>query len=568
MKASETSFRNLLEGTKQFQIPLFQRPYSWKKSDWETLWEDLMRLYNNEIEGSHFLGSIVTQALPGTADSISPYLVIDGQQRLITLTIILLSLRFYLKEENAHGVKLAEELYECYLINKFKSDNNYYKVLPTQDDQEVYKKIILDESINDTLKSKMIFKAYDFFRERLKTKKSEAKIDYGRYKNLLLERIVFVNITSDDRDNPYLIFESLNNKGQELTQADLVRNYIFMKLPHNERDTVYAQKWLPLETSFKNIIPQEDKFANILTNSFWFYLRKDGESVNQKDVYKAIRKHLDCSNINIKDELEKIIKFSYYYQRMAFSELEEEANLKKFFTYFNRLDFSTCHIFLLNVYNDYQEKRLCINDFVRILNYLESYFVRRFFTDKPTKSLGKIFDNLYKEVTQTVKNKNLATLADGLYQVLESYEGEKIWPSDDEFKQGIMTKSIYSKSSNDRVKLFLEILESHQTQEIVNFTNLSIEHIMPQKLTSDWQNTLGNSHAKIHKNLVHTLGNLTLTAYNSSLSNSSFDKKLKLFKDSNVYLNKYLCQLNTWNEEEIKNRANHLADLAIKVWPR
>lgn len=446
MKASETSFRNLLEGGKQFQIPLFQRPYSWKQTDWKTLWEDLMRLYNDEIEGSHFLGSIVTQAIPGTADGISPFLVIDGQQRLITLTIILLSLRHYLKQDkNEPSNQLADELYESYLINKFKSEDNFYKVLPTQDDQEAYKKIVLEETLNDSLKTKMISKAYDFFNKNFEKKKSEKTFDYVKFKNILLERLVLVNITSDNQDNPYLIFESLNNRGQDLTQADLVRNYIFMKLPHNERDTVYTQKWLPLETSFKTKITQEEKFAGTLTNSFWFYLRKDGESVYQKDVYQAIRKHLDRSNENIKDELEKIIKFSYYYQRMAFPELEQEAKLKKYFSSFNRLDFSTCHIFLLNVYDDYQENRLSIDDFEKILIYLESYFVRRFFADKPTNFLGKIFDNLYKEVSRTKTEKKLRTLADGLYEVLASYEDGKIWPSDDEFRQGIMTRSTYKK---------------------------------------------------------------------------------------------------------------------------
>mgnify|MGYP002777012820 CR=1 FL=1 len=393
-------------------------------------------------------------------------------------------------------------------------------------------------------------------------------LDYVKFKNILLKRLVLVNITSDNQDNPYLIFESLNYKGQELTQADLVRNYIFMKLPHNERDTVYTQKWLPLETSFKKTTTPEDKFAETLTNSFWFYLRKDGESVNQKDVYQAIRKHFDRANGYIKDELEKIIKFSYYYQRMAVSELEKEAKLKKYFSSFNRLDFSTCHIFLLNVYDDYQEKRLSIDNFEKILIYLDSYFVRRFFTDKPSRALGKIFDNLYKEVNRTKTEKKLGTLADGLYEVLTSYEDGKIWPSDDEFKQGIMTKSIYGKGSNDRVKLLLETLESSQTKEIVNFTNLSIEHIMPQKLTPVWKNTLGISHAKIHKKWVHTLGNLTLTAYNSELSNSPFDKKCQLFTESNVFLNKYFSQTKSWNEDEITKRANHLADLAIKVWPR
>jgi uncharacterized protein with ParB-like and HNH nuclease domain len=578
MKVAEISVRNLLGSTIQFQIPLFQRPYSWQQTDWETLWEDLMRLYNlynNESETEqviHFLGSIVTQSLPGTADSITPYLVIDGQQRLITLTIILSSLQHTIKKMKfPESDKLVEELYESYLINKFKKGNDYYKILPTSDDQNVYISMI-KESFNETFKDKLILKAYIFFVKQFKNLEKQGlqeqkMLNFLKFKYILLERLILINITSEEKDNPYLIFESLNYKGEELTQADLLRGYIFMKLPRQKREKIYKEKWLPHETSFKNIIKNEVKYADIMTNSFWFYLRKDGESINLKEVYKEIKKRFENTK-EPENELDQIIKFSKYYQNIAFKDIEKEKTLQKYFSRLNRLDFSTCHIFLLNIYDDYHEKRLSIDDFEKILIYLESYFIRRFFINKSTRPLGKIFDNLYKEVSQTMKEKNLKTLADGVYMVLDSYEGEKIWPSDDEFRLGIMTRPIYKRNSNDRVKLFLETLESSQTKEIVNFTNLSIEHIMPQKLNKDWKTILGDKSTEVHKKWVHTLGNLTLTGYNSELSNSPFDKKCQLFTESNVFLNKYLCQLNTWNEESIKNRANHLADLTIKVWPR
>ncbi len=199
MKASETSLRNLLEGTKQFQIPLFQRPYSWDKQKWETLWEDLMSLYDKEQE-PHFLGSIVTQSIPGTAEGISPYVVIDGQQRLTTLAIIIAALRNYLQEKN--HTELAEELYEYYLINKFKKDDDYYKILPTQDDREAYKSIIKNQNSRE-FDNKTIYKAYQYFKERLK-KKNFAEGEHKLFKNLLLERLILVNITSDSEENPYL----------------------------------------------------------------------------------------------------------------------------------------------------------------------------------------------------------------------------------------------------------------------------------------------------------------------------------------------------------------------------
>ncbi|MCA2691363.1 MULTISPECIES: DUF262 domain-containing HNH endonuclease family protein [unclassified Microcystis] len=572
MKASETSLRNLLEGTKQFQIPLFQRPYSWDKSKWETLWEDLMSLYDKEQE-PHFLGSIVTQSIPGTAEGISPYVVIDGQQRLTTLAIIIAALRNYLQEKN--HTELAEELYEYYLINKFKKDDDFYKILPTQGDREAYKSIIKNQNSRE-FDNKIIYKAYQYFKERLK-KKNFAEGEHKLFKNILLERLILVNITSDSEENPYLIFESLNTKGQELTQADLVRNYVFMKLPSEQREDIYKQKWQPLEASFKRLattepIKKEEKYAELLTNSFWFYLRKDGESISQKEVYKEIKKRLDKNaennSFNIKDKLDELINFAEYYQCLVFpQESENKDELKDRFIRLNRLDFGTCHIFLLNIYKDFQDKHLSIQDFLQIVDCLESYFIRRSFVNKSTRILGKIFENLYKEIKQQSNSNN--TLFN-LKKVLRNYQGEKSWPSDDEFREGLIKKDIYGKNAktNDRVKLILETIERRMTKEMVDTDNLTIEHIMPQKLTAHWQDMLGDNHEQIHKTWLHTLGNLTLTADNSGLSNKPFSDKVILFKDSNVSLNKYFSDKNVWNKEEIEKRANYLADLAIEIWSR
>ncbi|WP_229639204.1 DUF262 domain-containing protein [Waterburya agarophytonicola] len=322
MKASETHLRNLLGNNNiQFQVPLFQRPYSWKKENWEILWEDLMRIYRDEITGSYFLGSLVTQSLPGSADGICPFLIIDGQQRLTTLTIILASLKGYLKKSRqAEDKKIAEELYECYLVNKFQQKEDYYKILPTQDDREVYQGIVKGKSNKDfknQVKDKNIYKAYSFFESSLKkipfNTKAEQILNFKKIKNIILEQLVLVNITSEDKDNPYLIFESLNNKGQELTQADLVRNYLFMKLPTDRQSSVYEGKWLPIETTFKENNQKEDKYSELITDFFWFYLRKDGKSITKKEVYQTIKNQIDNYNCDIEDEINTIIKFAKYY---------------------------------------------------------------------------------------------------------------------------------------------------------------------------------------------------------------------------------------------------------------
>ncbi|MCZ8126285.1 MAG: HNH endonuclease family protein [Microcystis sp. LE19-114.1B] len=348
-----------------------------------------------------------------------------------------------------------------------------------------------------------------------------------------------------------------------------------MKLPSEQREDIYKQKWQPLEASFKRLAieeKKEEKYAELLTESFWLYLRKDGESISKKEVYKEIKQRLDKNaennSFNIKDQLDELINFAEYYQCLVFpKESENKDELKDRFSRLNRLDFTTCRIFLLNIYRDFQDKHLSIQDFLEIVDCLESYFVRRSFVNKSTKILGKIFENLYEDIKKQSNSNN--TLFN-LKKVLRDYQGEKSWPSDDEFREGLIKKDIYSKNAktNDRVKLILETIERRMTKEMVNTKDLTIEHIMPQNLTAEWQDMLGDNHEQIHKTWLHTLGNLTLTADNSGLSNKPFSDKVILFKDSNVSLNKYFSDKNVWNKEEIEKRANYLADLAIEIWSR
>ncbi|BBD54015.1 DUF262 domain-containing protein [Planktothrix agardhii] len=576
MKASETTLRNLLEGTKQFQIPLFQRPYSWTKEKWETLWEDLIKLYSNEVEGSYFLGAIVTQSIPGTADGISPYLVIDGQQRLITLTILLAAMQHTLRSEKNQQFKdkyqkLAGELYDQILTNQYKEGEDFYKVLPTKEDSRNYQSLLkLKKDKNEVKKEGegRINEAYKFFQKRLKEPilEEEIALDLAKFKTVILERLLLVNITSDEQDNPYLIFESLNYKGQELSQADLVRNYIFMRLPHERREEIYRNKWLPLQEEFKaNMRQKEKEYADELTTAFWFYLRKDGEPVIEKGVYKAIKNRFDTTTPNeMESKLEELVQFANYYQRLKFYDKEPEVKLRRWFDRLLRLDFTTCHIFLLNVYDEYAQQKLSLKEFETILRYLESYFVRRWFADVSTRSLGNVFNNLYREVKATNPN----NLVDGLRTVLIGYEKAKIWPSDEEFREKFVTKSVYSSTNINRVQFILESLNVSLSKEKVDPQNLTIEHIMPQKLNSQWKAMLEQNSNQVYKELLHTLGNLTLTAYNGELGNKPFDEKKSIYLQSNVSLNRYFQNITHWNAEEIKHRADKLADIAIQVWPR
>ncbi len=269
----------------------------------------------------------------------------------------------------------------------------------------------------------------------------------------------------------------------------------------------------------------------------------------------------------MKIELKNFITFSNYYLRLNFTEEEPELKLKQRFGRLKRLDFTTCHIFLLNIYHQYEEEKLTLEAFEQILCYLESYFVRRLFADVPTRSLGVVFNNLYNQVEKT----NPSDLVNGLHSVLVKFDKNQRFPEDKEFSQAIINKSLYSRGSNDRVKLMLESLEVFLSREQVDPTNLNIEHIMPQSLTKEWELMLGESYTSVHKKCLHTLGNLTLTAYNPELFNKPFEEKsAHLQNNSNLALNKYYQQnkVTVWNEDTIKNRGEYLADIALKIWPR
>ncbi|BAZ13545.1 hypothetical protein NIES4071_53840 [Calothrix sp. NIES-4071] len=522
----------------------------------------MISLYREEVQGSYFLGPIVTQAIPGTADSISPFIVIDGQQRLTTLTILLSALRNHLKKTDKD---IAQEIDELYLINKFKKNDDIYKVLPTQGDRDVYKSIVQSKQAKDIKKEGQIYEAYKFFEGLFKKPdiEDETEFDLTKFKTILLEKLILVNITTDDGDNPYLIFESLNNKGEDLTQADLVRNYIFMKLAPEDRDDIYNNEWYPLQESFK-VCTESKEYTTELTNALWFYLRKDGDAVSEKEVYKNIKKRFDRSQVGTKAELENLIKFIKYYQRIKFFKDEPQPKLKRRFERLIRLDFQTCQIFLLNIYNLYDEGSLSLAEFEEILRYLESYFIRRLLANIPTNTLGTVFNALYSEV----KKVNADNIVEGLRQVMRSFEKTKVFPDDEAFRQGIIHATLYTKKPSDRAKLILETIETSLTKETPNYENLNIEHVMPQTLSKEWKTALGANHASIHKKWVHTLGNLTLTGYNPQLSNDSFVEKLNILNSSNVSLNKYFQNITNWNEEAIQTRANYLADLAIKIWPR
>jgi len=390
MKAHETILQPVLEGTKQYVIPLFQRPYSWKYNNWKTLWEDLLSVYSSDNQRKHFLGALVSMPIDMTPAGVNKYLLIDGQQRITTLFLILAAIRDL--SALAGERKLADQINESYLINKWAEGTNLLKLFPSQTDRDEFSKIMHHKEIIDSSNNSVV-KAYRYFYNRLQgSDLMGLEINLQKMHTTLVQEIMVVNIVLDKEENPYLIFESLNAKGEPLTQADLVRNYLLMRITDTgEQEVAYRDFWLPMQNSL----------GNELTYFIWRYLIKDATSakvIRLDEIYDEVKAILSKANSSkVIDLLMDMHTFSGYYLILLEPKKYEQNNeIKKRLARLNRWDVKTTYPLLLNIYRDYKENQISANDFCGVLDIIESYIIRRAFCRFPTNALNKYFTGLYK----------------------------------------------------------------------------------------------------------------------------------------------------------------------------
>jgi len=549
MHADAVPLQKILNSNLQMIIPIFQREYSWEKEQVRTLWEDINKLYKSvDKNGSntHFLGPIVRVEVSQSSVDTRRFYLIDGQQRITTLMILLSCLRNMIKEKSKDIVRKIES---GYLLNYEEKKENKYKLIPSEGDRENFKKII-DGQID--LTGSKLKNTFDFY-----TKKLNAcidKLDLEKLRGLIINNLILVNIDVDRNENPYLIFESLNAKGTPLTQADLIRNYIFMKIgDEEEQKRLYQNNWRPMELCLGKEL---EKF-------FWRYSLKEGTFVKIQRTYANLKSELETNEEkNAESELEKLHKYSLFYKNIIDPVVEDNLELRRRFVRHERWEIRTAYPFLLNIYKDYSEGKISVDQFCEILDIIESFVIRRFFCKEPTNKLNTLFIGLYARLDHE-------TLVDSLKLILKSD-----WPNNERFSEGIRTFPIYT-SGAKKCSLILETIEeSYRHKEPLTFNKLQIEHIMPrasgkpEELPKKWKKMLGEDYIAIYGRYLHTLGNLTLTGYNQELSIRPFDEKKKLLKDSHLELNKYFEHLAEWNEQEIVNRANMIAKKATSIWRR
>ncbi|GAC1634465.1 MAG: DUF262 and DUF1524 domain-containing protein [Ktedonobacteraceae bacterium] len=561
MKATQSQFLPFLEGKKQFIIPIYQRTYSWTREQCTQLWNDVVSAATNQAIKGHFIGSIVYihDGIFSIA-AVPQFLVIDGQQRLTTLSLLLLALAQAAQDtEHTSGIN-HEDIYDSYLINKYGRDEYRYKLLLTQSDK--YELIYLLDGKNQVVfepqhgvshPTGRVADNYHFFEEQIQ----QSGIDLATL-YMGMNKLIIVDIALDrDHDNPQLIFESLNSTGMDLSQADLIRNYVLMGLNNEAQSKLYKTYWYPMEQLF----PQTSE-GNTFDRFMRDYLTlKQSIIPNIDKVYTSFKVyHQSRAEISITDLVADIYRYAIYYVNMAFL-WESDGEIKRIFGDINTLKVDVTYPFLLEVYDDYTQKQLTRQDFIALLKFIESYLFRRAICGIPTNTLNKVFATLAREID---KEHYLESVQTALLQK-DSY---RRFPGNDEFRAAFVIKDVY----NFRPRNYLlRKLENAGQKELVNIESCTIEHIMPQnpKLSGTWQQELGPDWKTVQSLYLHTIGNLTLTGYNSELSDRPFwDKRTMLggFVDSPIRLNASLKRVEHWNKDEIEKRAASLAEQAVKIW--
>lgn len=492
----------------------------------------------------HFIGPIVTAPARSVPEGVAKYLLIDGQQRITTLFVLLAAMRDH---ANALGLEtLGPEIDETLLRNRFKPGNDRFKLLPTQMDRKSFTDLVEGHAPTG---DDGISKCYRFLLKKVKALDG-TKLE--QCKNVVVNRLILVSIILDETDNPHVIFESLNSKGRDLTQADLIRNYFLMRVHINEQERIFAKYWLPIQ----------DRLGEGATEFIRHFLMLRGSWVRKDAVYWCLKGEADQkrSQPQIEEYLANLERYSRYYHCLVdprSAETNKELSVR--FSRLNRIEVTTAYPLLMALYDDYAKGQLTLESFTNVLDMLENFMMRRWVCGAPTYDLNKFFPVVYGNAGKE------GDLIGGIRRALAA----KRYPRDSEFGDRLVNSRLYVAGEKaTKLKLLLERLEeSFGHKERVPFDNLTVEHIMPQKLTDAWREMLGESADDDHENWLHTLGNVTLTAYNPELSNSDFVRKKSLLIDSHLDLNRDLNSFATWNREAIELRAKALVARALTLWP-
>lgn len=559
MKASEARLLDLLQQAFQFCIPIYQRTYSWREFECRQLWHDILRAGSPGVTG-HFVGSIVyVEAGLSITARKSPLLVIDGQQRLTSITLLLSALAAALdtlpeeKQEPIEGFSPVK-IRHYYLLNPLETGSRREKLILTQSDNDTLHTFVHQHPL--PVNSSVRIKAnYEFFARQITELGDNLSVLCNGLSKLLVVEIAL----SREHDNPQLIFESMNSTGRELTQADLIRNFLLMGLEPEVQQQLYDHYWRQMEVEFG-----QEAYGASFDGFVRHYLTlKTGEIPNINAVYDAFKAYMrraDVADGGVESLVADLRRFAGYYCAMALGR-EKDSQLGEAFHDLRELKVDVAYPLLLELYADWKAGSLVRDEFLGALRLLESYVFRRAICNIPTNSLNRTFGQLARSLD---KEHYLRSIEAHLLS-LPSY---RRFPGDDEFQRDLMLRDLYNMRNRS---YWLRRLENYGTKERAPVENYSIEHIMPQneRLSTAWREMLGDDWERIHREKVHTLGNLTLTGYNSQYGDRPFSEKRDMvggFRQSPLRLNRGLGDVMEWNEAAIDARAETLAKRACEVW--
>ena len=551
MDARKGNIYEILNGNKQFLIPVYQRYYSWDIEQCKRLWNDIVEMQKKGKVG-HFVGSIVNIAEQAMPTGVQKYMIIDGQQRMTTLSLLLLALRDYAIKNPEDTTINARRIDNMLLKNEYESGDERYKLLLTETDRDILMRLVEEKPIPDDTRSKLLDN-YKFFTGKIADKELQPAEVYES-----IGKLQIVNITLDRSvDDAQAIFESLNSTGKELSESDLIRNYVLMGLEPTEQTYVYEHLWRPMELLF--VYETQD---SVMDRFFRDYLTMKITRIPKQDrVYEEFKLyHLNCEFSTIRELCQDLLTYAKYYTDMVFKGSSNPA-LKALYEDINDLRMEVSYPFLLKVHNDYAEGIISEDDLKLIIRLCISYVFRRSICDIPTNSLNKTFATLKNEI----KPDDYVNSIKAFFVMRDDY---KEFPDDDKFTAAFVSRDIYTMRSRNFI---LSHLENYGNKAPIIIENYTIEHIMPQNssLSPEWQQMLGANWREVQKTYLHTIGNLTLTAYNSEMSDHPFMVKMDMeggFKESALRLNAYVVKLTEWNEQRIKERASLLADKAKQIW--
>lgn len=563
MRAQEITFLKLVQGDKQFQVPLYQRTYSWGPDQLKRLWEDVTELVDQHVSGDstapHFLGSVVLAPGQIQAGGVQRWLVVDGQQRLTTLMLAFTALRDHLKESG--DLRGVDRVHRQILVNEFHEGIDHYRLLPTQADREAYTACV--QSRAEAGGSDNVGAAYRYFRGALaEGQESGDERWIGTVETVLKDLLSIVEITAEPGDNVYRIFESINNTGVGLSQSDLLRNYVFMLLP-KRGERVYQELWLPMQQSLG------PKNLELLV---WLDLVVRGHhKTKQSEIYREQQKRLQplAGDENaLQAEIAQLAERGRRFLRIIEPHREMSPALRAVLERLTAWGGQTHYPLALHLLDLIDAGSTTPDDAAQALLYVESYLVRRLICQTPTTGLNRIFMEAPKELETD------RPAAEAVHRFLSSRR--RRWPSNDELREAVRSKPFYwSGRPPQRSYILRRLEESYRSTEPVDFAkaSISVEHVLPQRPAPAWFELLAEetepnqTPQELHDLLVHTLGNLTLTGDNSKLSNHPFERKQQILESSALRMNLEIASAERWGKAEILGRAGRLTERAVELWP-